>query len=514
MHPLPLLWLLTSPQKVCLCINVTLTVGLARGGYPLETCRQVLLNVGGDEFLAAEKLFLHLLGVTLDDGAVVDDSDDTWEEEQTPLKEVYGPRFKILNSTTCFVQLSPSSTKTSPGIISVEFRKPSRYPHSLPPHLVVISKPNLPAHVRLSLVRQAGLYAWEALRGLGMVYGLADWIEENLERIVKNPGRLTDLDGVVSGEEIRVPIRAAKAEAIRNTLPRQIDWRPRNPTTSDVPVLPSRKTLPAWKHREEFVSIAQRNRVVIVTGETGSGKSTQIPQFLLDDLNSRGLSHAVDIICTQPRRISALGLADRVSEERYEKVGTTIGYSIRGESKSGRDTKIRFVTTGVLLRWFLTDPELSGISHVIVDEVHERTVDGDFLLYLLKQLLPKRKDLTIILMSATVEADEYARYFTQFTVGRVHIEGRTFPVQDMYLEWILKSTGYRPPLRKLRRDRNSDADEFGEERGDLAEALRILDEGILDYDLIAHTVELVCESTTDNGGILIFLPGKPRSSIF
>jgi HrpA-like RNA helicase len=346
-----------------------------------------------------------------------------------------------------------------------------------------------------------------------MVYGLADWIEENLERIVNNPGRLTDLDGVVSAEEVPVPLQGTDAESKRNIKPIQIDWKPRTPI-SDVPVMPSRKTLPAWKHREEVVSVVQHNPVIVVTGETGSGKSTQIPQFLLDDLNARGLSHAVDIICTQPRRISALGLADRVSEERGEKVGMTIGYSIRGESKSGRETKVRFVTTGVLLRRFLNDPELGGVSHVIVDEVHERTVDGDFLLYLLKQLLERRRDLTVILMSATVEADEYARYFAQFSVGRVHIEGRTFPVQDIYLEWILSSTGYRPPLRKLRRDRNSDSDDFGDGRGDLGEALRILDEGILDYDLIARTVEFVCESRNDNGGILIFLPGTPLPICF
>lgn len=481
--------------------------GLARAGYPLETCRQVLQSVEGDEFRAAEKLFLHLLGVPLDGGAVeTDESEDVWIEEQTPLKEVYDLRFMILNSSTCIIQLPTSASKTVPRNVSIEFQKPSYYPQGLPPHLVVVSEPKLPAHVRLSLIRQAGLYAWEALRGSGMVYGLADWIEENLERIVNDPGRLTDLDGVVSGEEIQVHARHTETESTRRTDPRQIDWKPRTPL-SDLPVMRSRKTLPAWKHREEVVSIAQRNRVVVVTGETGSGKSTQIPQFLLDDLNSRGLSHAVDIICTQPRRISALGLADRVSEERSEKVGVTIGYTIRGESKSGHETKLRFVTTGVLLRRFLNDPDLDGVSHVIVDEVHERTVDGDFLLYLLKQLLDRRRDLTVILMSATVEADEYARYFSQFSVGRVHIEGRTFPVQDIYLEWILSSTGYRPPLRRLKRDRNSDSDDFGEGRGDLGEALRILDEGIIDYDLIARTVEFVCESTSDNGGILIFLPG-------
>ena len=145
-----------------------------------------------------------------------------------------------------------------------------------------------------------------------------------------------------------------------------------------------------------------------------------------------------------------------------------------------------------------------GVSHVVVDEVHERTVDGDFLLLLLKQLLLKRKDLTVILMSATVEADEYAKYFSDYTVGRVHIEGRTFPVQDIHLEWVLSMTGYRPSLRKLRKERDYENDEFGEGIG---EALNVLNEGILDYELIARTVLLICEENKDNGGILIFLPG-------
>jgi HrpA-like RNA helicase len=284
---------------------------------------------------------------------------------------------------------------------------------------------------------------------------------------------------------------------------RPIDWTPRA-VAREIPVSPSRKLLPAWKHRDQVVSVAANHRVIVITGETGSGKSTQIPQFLLDDLFSRGLSHAADIICTQPRRISAIGLADRVSDERNEKVGMTVGYSIRGESKSGRDTKLRFVTTGVLLRRLLGDPELNGVSHVIVDEVHERSVDGDFLLLLLKELLPRRRDLTVILMSATVEADEYAQYFSQYAVGRVHVEGRTFPVQDIYLEWILTTTGYRPSGRKSRRDRNEDLDNYGEGIG---EALRILNEGILDYELIARTVELVCQDGNNKGGILIFLPG-------
>jgi ATP-dependent RNA helicase DHX57 len=216
-------------------------IGLARAGYPLETCRQVLQSVGGDEFRAGEKLFLHLLGVTLDDVNVetYEESEDVWTEEQTPLKEVYGSRFIIINSSTCTIQLSPSSSKTVPRNISVEFQKPSHYPQGIPPHLVVVSEPKLPAHVRLSLIRQAGIYAWEALRGLGMVYGLADWMEENLERIVNNPGRLTDLDGVVSGEELQIPIRPAKTESVTNAIQRQINWKPRTPI-SDAQVLQSR----------------------------------------------------------------------------------------------------------------------------------------------------------------------------------------------------------------------------------------------------------------------------------
>jgi len=283
----------------------------------------------------------------------------------------------------------------------------------------------------------------------------------------------------------------------------EVDWIPRQ-VAGEIIVAPSQKSLPAWRHRDEVVSVTSSHRVVVVTGETGSGKSTQIPQYLLDDMISRGLSHAVDIICTQPRRISAIGLADRVSEEREEKVGASVGYSIRGESKTSRNTKIKFVTTGLLLRRFLDDAELSGVTHVIVDEVHERTVDGDFLLLLLKQLLLRRKDLTVVLMSATVEADEYANYFSDFTVGRVHIEGRTFPVQDIYLEWVLSTTGYRPPLRKLRRDRDLETEEY---EGGISDALNVLNEGLLDYDLIARTVQLICEDNEDNGGILIFLPG-------
>jgi len=495
-----LLW--TLPQNVLLQL-IFLILGLARAGYPVETCRQVLIAVEGNEYLAAETLLQHLLGIEeIQDQSKAEDP-GVWSDEQTPLKEIYGPRFTITSSKTCRIQITPPTGNGLPQNISIEFTKPRSYPFNLPPHLVIVSSPKLPSHVRLSLLRQAGLYALETLRGAGMVWGLADWIEENIERIVSHPGRVSDLDGVVSGELTHPDLTNFAKLKHRGGKKKDIDWIPREPPP-EVQISASRQRLPAWKHRSELISVCRDCRVVVVTGETGSGKSTQVPQFILDDFVSRGLAHAVDIICTQPRRISAIGLADRVSDERDENVGTSIGYSIRGETKSGPHTKVRFVTTGVLLRRFLDDSELNGVTHVIVDEVHERTVDGDFLLLLLRDLLLKRKDLTVILMSATVEAEEYTKYFSQYSVGRVHIEGRTFPVRDVYLESILRTSGYRPPLRQLRRDRDID---YEDDKDGIRDALNILDEGILDYDLIAKTVELVHWADSGVGGILIFLPG-------
>ena len=483
-----------------------LTVGLARAGYPVETCRHVLLSVEGDEYLAAERLFRHLLGLKDHEGCDKSEEPGIWNEEQTPLKEIYGSRFQVTSPTTCRIHLTSLPSSALPKLLSIEFTKPSHYPHALPPHMVIISEPKLPSHVRLSLLRRAGLYAWDTLRGTGMVWSLADWIEENLGEIVKHPGRLSDLDGVVSGEI--TPASPQDSVQASNGLPEQrdIDWIPRA-AGPETPVSESRKLLPAWKHRDELVAICRNNRVIVVTGETGSGKSTQVPQYLLDDFLSRGLGHAVNIVCTQPRRISAIGLADRVSDERQEKAGMTIGYNIRGETRVGASTKLRFVTTGVLLRRFLGDPDLSGVTHVIVDEVHERTVDGDFLLLLLKDLLSKRKDITVILMSATVEAEEYSKYFSEYAVGRVQIEGRTFPVKDIYVDSILRVTGYRPHLRRLKRDWTVDRDDSWEDDG-LRDAMNVLDEGILDYELIAKTVELIYQEDEGGGGVLIFLPGS------
>jgi HrpA-like RNA helicase len=218
-----------------------------------------------------------------------------------------------------------------------------------------------------------------------------------------------------------------------------------------------------------------------------------------------------NIICTQPRRISATSLADRVAAERVDKVGNEIGYSIRGESKQSSNTKLLFCTTGVLLRMIQNDTELSHISHVIIDEVHERGVESDFLLVLLRDLLQRRSDLRVILMSATIEASTVANYFT---CPVVEIPGFTHPVQDYYLESILEELDYTPK-NLVSKTKKKDAEEVDDEMEELTVGTVSLkklvqterDSGFqIDYELIARVVAHIC-SNGEAGAILIFLPG-------
>lgn len=219
--------------------------------------------------------------------------------------------------------------------------------------------------------------------------------------------------------------------------------------------------------------------------------------------------------CTQPRRISALGLADRVSDERCSAVGQEVGYIIRGESKTTPNTKITFVTTGVLLRRLQTSggsandvvASLADVSHVIIDEVHERSLDTDFLLVLLRDVLTKRKDLKLILMSATLDAGVFEDYFkVNGKVGRVEISGRTYPVEDYYLDDVIRMTGFSGGRNGRPNDEDEDISGMD---SDVAAAIQSIGMRI-NYDLIAQTVKEIDAELThakQDGGILIFLPG-------
>ncbi|KAJ8758541.1 hypothetical protein K2173_000262 [Erythroxylum novogranatense] len=220
-------------------------------------------------------------------------------------------------------------------------------------------------------------------------------------------------------------------------------------------MLDFRRGLPAYKEKDAILKTISQNQVLIISGETGCGKTTQIPQFILESEIESICGAVCSIICTQPRRISAMTVSERVALERGEKLGQCVGYKVRLEGIKGRETHLLFCTTGILLRRLLFDKNLKGVTHVIVDEIHERGMSEDFLLIVLKEILPHRPELRVILMSATLDAELFSSYFDGAPILR--IPGFTYPVQTHFLEDILEMTRYRlTPYNQI--------DDYGQEK--------------------------------------------------
>lgn len=187
-----------------------------------------------------------------------------------------------------------------------------------------------------------------------------------------------------------------------------------------------RQYLPVYAVKEELLKIIRENSVVIVVGETGSGKTTQLTQYLHEDgFTKRGI-----ICCTQPRRVAAMSVAKRVSEEMGVKLGDEVGYAIRFEDCTSDSTIIKYMTDGILLRESLTEPDLDRYSAVIMDEAHERSLNTDVLFGLLRDVISRRQDLKLIVTSATMDADKFASFFGNVPV--YNIPGRTFPVEIFF----------------------------------------------------------------------------------
>ncbi|XP_032244296.1 probable ATP-dependent RNA helicase DHX34 isoform X1 [Phoca vitulina] len=184
-----------------------------------------------------------------------------------------------------------------------------------------------------------------------------------------------------------------------------------------------RAGLPIAQYGNRILQTLKGHQVVVVAGDTGCGKSTQVPQYLL----AAGFSH---VACTQPRRIACISLAKRVSFESLSQYGSQVGYQIRFESTRTAATKIVFLTVGLLLRQIQREPSLPQYQVLIVDEVHERHLHNDFLLGVLRRLLPKRPDLKVILMSATINISLFSSYFDGAPV--VQVPGRLFPITVVY----------------------------------------------------------------------------------
>jgi len=221
---------------------------------------------------------------------------------------------------------------------------------------------------------------------------------------------------------------------------RRTKWETSISKDSMLDLITGRHNLPIASYREEIVSAVRNNQVVLIAGETGCGKTTQVPQYLLEDAWYRG--EGCRVVCTQPRRISAMSVAERVAAERGENIGENVGYTIRLESRGGTESSLMFCTNGILLR-MLTDQSndaMARVTHLVIDEIHERDRFADFLLILVRDLLPAHPHLRVVLMSATLHVELFSGYFGGCPV--VQVPGFTHPVQDFYLEDVLKLTGY------------------------------------------------------------------------
>jgi ATP-dependent RNA helicase DHX57 len=503
-------------------------------GYALDLCEEAWDISRADEAKAAASLQSRLLQGDIDVNEITDgmkavevdgswsppdEEVDVWSDEQLVLSSIYDDRFLSISPDVCTISLQPERFKDVK--ITLLARKPlGLYPETLP---ILAIQAALPAYIRLAILKQVLSYAKENLLGEQMIFNIVDWLEHHIADSIANPGRLSEVSFATAAGEavkpqrnqnranrkrVRRPVDWGTGQAVSRNMLQQ--WKAKQETPAQQRMLTVRRNLPAWMLQDQIVDAVNTHQVIIISGETGSGKSTQSVQFILDDLISREMGQGVNIICTQPRRISALGLADRVADERCSKVGDEVGYIIRGESKFKEGaTKITFVTTGVLLRRLQTSggraedvvAALADVSHVVVDEVHERSLDTDFLLILLRDVCRQRKDLKVILMSATLDANVFEAYFRSVgPVAKIEIQGRTHPVQDFYLDDVVRITGYNGHFEE--------EDVEGEEaQKQLSETLRGIGMKI-NYDFIAQTVaHLDSELGTIEGGILIFLPG-------
>ena len=195
-----------------------------------------------------------------------------------------------------------------------------------------------------------------------------------------------------------------------------------------ISILKTRRDLPVHSQRAEFLEMYQKSQILVFVGETGSGKTTQIPQFVLfDDMpqNQRKL-----VACTQPRRVAAMSVAQRVAQEMDVKLGEEVGYSIRFEDMTSQKTILKYMTDGMLLREAMNDHDLTRYSTIILDEAHERTLATDVLMGLLKEVIVRRPDLKLIIMSATLDAQKFQRYFNDAPL--LAVPGRTHPVEIFY----------------------------------------------------------------------------------
>ncbi|ORZ15288.1 P-loop containing nucleoside triphosphate hydrolase protein [Absidia repens] len=494
-------------------------------GYPPSVCEEAMQQVNDDDSKALELLQWRLVHADSDISDILaapapmasdEELKDARDEEIIALESIYETRFQkevdqdqrlhykiqymvqvdTKMQTTTVIVNKKKQTKTQlpprqPLILDIMIPAHSTYPHALP--VFMIHCEGLPSYLKLSMI-QGLVEEGERNMGMPMIYMCAEWLQEQADHLIAHPPKLRKItDGIMttplaSGGKRRKRNKQQhrhqqnQASLIQDAkLSAQLknDLEAMHKSDAYQPFAVVRAKLPADAFKDKVIQAVKQRQVTIVSGETGCGKTTQVPQFIMDHEILQDQGSACSIICTQPRKISAIGVAERVAAERCETIGQTVGYAIRGETKVSSATRLQFVTT--------------GISHVMIDEVHERSVDSDFLLIILRQLIQKRKDIKIVLMSATINQELFSEYFGG--APSVEIPGFTHPVKDRYLEDILSMTNYgydEQTVRNLARYRNQDK---------------------IDYDLVAQTVKYIVDNETvtiadgTEPAVLIFMPG-------
>ncbi|XP_065090788.1 probable pre-mRNA-splicing factor ATP-dependent RNA helicase mog-4 [Ochlerotatus camptorhynchus] len=189
----------------------------------------------------------------------------------------------------------------------------------------------------------------------------------------------------------------------------------------------TKKSLPVFPFKEDLIAAIKEHQILIIEGKTGSGKTTQVPQYLYE---AGFTKDGKKIGCTQPRRVAAMSVAARVAQEMGVKLGNEVGYSIRFEDCTSERTVIKYMTDGTLHREFLSEPDLASYSVMIIDEAHERTLHTDILFGLVKDIARFRLDLKLLISSATLDAEKFSDFFDDANIFR--IPGRRFPVDVFY----------------------------------------------------------------------------------
>lgn len=372
--------------------------------------------------------------------------------------------------------------------------------------------------------RMIDIYNISTLRDLSrLIESLTSSIKQEIVTKISTPS-VKVLD---SGGKPQMP----EASAVQHTaaLHMRKEWQRRYGSPAFRNMLSVRRKLPIHQHRDSILKMVESNKVSILCSDTGSGKSTQVPSFLLED--QMLLGRDCRILITQPRRISAISLARRISQELGEApsdLGSTrslVGYAIRMETKMSTSTRITFVTTGVLLRMLESSPELDQYDHVILDEVHERSIDLDLLFIALRRLLFRRSSLKVLLMSATVDTQSLSEYFGSAPVLKV--SGRTYPVEVGFLEDAVEAVieDMRPELQSVSGATEDDSSEQESNKSFKANALApytrnyspkvreflsSFDERRIDFNLIVHLLSYIVTTPAYqkySAAILVFMPG-------